>query len=370
MATRIIKNGKQRNGCDMKKIDALMRQAIADTVFPGGVLLVARADAVVFFEAYGVADTFSGRKMIRNTVFDLASLTKPLATTLSVIRLVSDGKLELDRQLGSILPVFRGTDKSEITIKHLLCHDSGLPDYRPYYESLMKLTPEHRIPALQDLLVKEPPIQPAGRETLYSDLGFMILGWLVEHLSGRRLDRFVDEEIYTPLGIQNLFFIDLHSKSRKTQFASTEVCPWRNILLNGAVHDDNAYAMGGVAGHAGLFGTALEVYRLLSVLLSDFYGHSAPRLFETDLLKRFFERQHPGGRALGFDTPSLADSSCGQYFSKQSVGHLGFTGTSFWMDLERSVIVILLTNRVHPSRENNRLKAFRPTLHDAIMKSL
>jgi CubicO group peptidase (beta-lactamase class C family) len=218
--------------------------------------------------------------------------------------------------------------------------------------------------------VKEPIIHPVGRQTVYSDLGFMILGWMVEHLSGRRLDRFVAEEIYTPLDLENLFFIDLHSKPRKAQFAATEVCPWRNILLNGLVHDDNAYAMGGIEGHAGLFGTAMDVYCLLSVLLSDFYGRSDTRLFEKDLMKTFFKRQNVKGRALGFDTPSLTESSCGQYFSKQSVGHLGFTGTSFWMDLERSAIVILLTNRIHPSRENNKIRAFRPILHDTIMKTL
>ena len=352
---------------NMERVDTLMHQAVKENVFPGGVLLASIADSIVFFEAYGVADTFSGRTMARDTVFDLASLTKPLATTLSVMNLVMQRKLELEHDLESILPAFKSTDKSGITVKHLLCHNSGLPDYRPYYETLMKLPPKRRRSALQDLLVKEPLIHPVGRQTVYSDLGFMILGWMVEHLSGRRLDRFVAEEIYNPLDLENLFFMDLHSKLRKAQFAATEVCPWRNILLNGTVHDDNAYAMGGIEGHAGLFGTAMDIYRLLSVLLSDFYGRSDTRLFEKDLMKTFFKRQNVKGRALGFDTPSLTEASCGQYFSKQSVGHLGFTGTSFWMDLERSAIVILLTNRIHPSRENNKIQAFRPILHDTIM---
>jgi CubicO group peptidase (beta-lactamase class C family) len=355
---------------NMKQIDTLMHRAVKENIFPGGVLLASIADAIVFFDAYGVADTFSGRPMARDTVFDLASLTKPLATTLSVMSLVVQSKLELEHHLGSILPAFKNTDKSGITVKHLLCHNSGLPDYRPYYETLMKLPPKRRRSALQDLLVKEPPMHPKGFETVYSDLGFMILGWIVEHLSGRRLDRFVSEEIYTPLDLENLFFIDLHSKPRKAQFAATEVCPWRNILLNGTVHDDNAYAMGGIEGHAGLFGTAMDVYRLLSVLLSDFYGRTGTRLFEKDLMKTFLKRRNVKGRALGFDTPSLTAPSCGQYFSNQSVGHLGFTGTSFWMDLERSAIVILLTNRVHPSRGNTKIKTFRPLLHDVIMKTL
>jgi len=350
----------------MKQVESLMRQAVDDGVFPGGVLLVSTAGAVVFFEAYGYADIFARRKMKRDTVFDLASLTKPLATTLAVMQLISKGKLELDSELSSLLPRFKNTDKSRIIVRHLLRHDSGLPDYRPYYENLRELPPTRRKTALQDLLVNEPLRHPVGKQTLYSDLGFMILGWIVEQVSGKRLDCFVSEEIYGPLGL-DLFFVDIGAGRRAAEFAATEQCPWRRILLDGNVHDDNAYVVGGVDGHAGLFGTAEAVHRLLMVLLSDFQDRSEARIFNKELLKVFLQRQEGKRRALGFDTPALTDSSCGQYFSKRTVGHLGFTGTSFWMDLERSVMVILLTNRVHPSRENNLIKEFRPKLHDAVM---
>jgi CubicO group peptidase (beta-lactamase class C family) len=151
------------------------------------------------------------------------------------------------------------------------------------------------------------------------------------------------------------------------QFAATERCPWRDTIIEGVVHDENAYAVGGIEGHAGLFGTAKDVYRLLSVLLTDFYGQSESILFEKKLMQTFFIRAGSSGRPLGFDAPSSTGASCGQYFSKKSVGHLGFTGTSFWMDLDRGVIVILLTNRVHPSRDNVKIKAFRPQLHDVVM---
>ncbi|MFC1828229.1 serine hydrolase domain-containing protein [Thermodesulfobacteriota bacterium] len=348
----------------------MMRQAVNDGVFPGGVLLVSAADAVVFFEAYGYADTFARRKMKRDTVFDLASLTKPLATTLAVMQLISQGKLELDNDLESILPAFKNTDKSRITVRHLLRHDSGLPDYRPYYETLRELPPTRRKVALRDLLLKEPLINPFGKQTLYSDLGYMILRWVVEQISGKRLDYFVAEEIYGPLGLENLFFVDSDAAPREAEFAATEKCPWRRILLDGNVHDDNAYVVGGVEGHAGLFGTADAIYRLLMVLLSDFQDRDKPRIFKKELLKEFMQQQEGKERALGFDTPALTDSSCGRYFSRHTIGHLGFTGTSFWMDLERSVLVILLTNRVHPSRENNLIKEFRPKLHDAIMSGL
>jgi CubicO group peptidase (beta-lactamase class C family) len=201
------------------------------------------------------------------------------------------------------------------------------------------------------------------------------LEWVAENLSGRRLDRFVSETIYQLVGIgpeaePGLFFVHHDLKPCKARFAATELCPWRNILLEGMVHDENAYIVGGVAGHAGLFGTADDVHRLLSALLAAFHGDSFVELFPTTLIQTFFERRGDKSRPLGFDSPSWPDASCGKFFSERSVGHLGFTGTSFWMDLDQSIIVILLTNRVHPSRNNTRIKAFRPKLHDVVMETL
>ena len=185
----------------MKQVDKLMQQAISDNVFPGGVLLVAEEDSVVFTAAYGQANIFSKRLMTRGTIFDLASLTKPLATTLAVMKLVEQKKLSFDQSIGATLFPFKNTDKSKITVKHLLRHDSGLSDYRPYYKALCKLSPKGRKDALRDFLVKELLICPAGQRVLYSDLGFMILGWIVEQVAGKRLDRFVTEEIYRPIGL-------------------------------------------------------------------------------------------------------------------------------------------------------------------------
>ena len=349
-------------------VNSLMEEAVANDIFPGGVLLVAAADSVVFFEAYGYADIFAKRSMDKETVFDLASLTKPLATTLAVMQLVSQHKLRLEQDLGSVLPLLYNSEKSRITLKQLLCHTSGLCDYRPYYESLDKLPPERRKDALRELLVSEPLINPPGAKVLYSDLGFMLLNWVVEQVSERRLDQFVDAKIYAQLGIENLFFVNLDSEPRNVQFAATERCPWRDTLIDGVVHDENAYVMDGIEGHAGLFGTAADVHRLLFVLLTDFSGQSESILFEKKLIQTFLIRDGSSGRPLGFDAPSSAGASCGQYFSKKSVGHLGYTGTSFWMDLDRGVIVILLTNRVHPSRDNVKIKAFRPQLHDMVNK--
>jgi CubicO group peptidase (beta-lactamase class C family) len=354
----------------MTHVDRLMKDAVISGVFPGGVLLVSLEGATVFFEAYGFANLFTGRQMTKETVFDLASLTKPLATTLAVMHLLQNSRLSLKQRLGSILPALKNTDKKEIQIEHLLYHNSGLPDYRPYYKWLSKIESHRKQEALRELLAIEPLIHVPGGQILYSDIGFMILCWVIEEISGCRLDRFVAENIYRPLGLDNLFFVDIDGKPSRKTFAATERCPWRGILLEGMVHDDNAYAVGGIEGHAGLFGSAGNLLSLLSELMTAFHGNLSTGVFDVDLVQRFLKRSEPEGRTLGFDTPSSIDPSCGRYFSEKTVGHLGFTGTSFWMDLHSKIIVVLLTNRIHPSRNNNRIKAFRPKLHDAVMENI
>jgi CubicO group peptidase (beta-lactamase class C family) len=351
-----------------KDIDGLMKDAVSGNVFPGGVILVSVSGAVVFFEAYGVVNLYTGSPVTKETVFDLASLTKPLATTLAVMMLIQRTHLTLNQNLGSILPLFKNTDKEKIRVEHLLYHNSGLPDYRPYYKLTRNLEPGQRKDALRELLVKEPLVHPPGRQVVYSDLGFMVLCWVVETVSGIRLDHYVMENIYRPLNLNRLFFAAVDKKPPQAKFAATERCPWRGILLEGVVHDDNAYSVGGIEGHAGLFGTAGDVFSLLSELSAGYRGDPTAKMFDSELARRFLRRDKRTGRALGFDTPSPVNPSCGRFFSKRTVGHLGFTGTSFWMDLDRNVVVILFTNRIHPSRDNNRIKAFRPKLHDAVMK--
>lgn len=354
----------------MKTVDRLMRQAISESVFPGAVLLVSKENSICFFSAYGYANLFSKAKMSGETHFDLASLTKPLATALAVMQLVQNGKIKLEQQLGSLLPEFKTSQKAAIQIKHLLYHNSGLPDYRPYYKTISDLAPETRLNALHECLLKEPLIHPIGQSVLYSDLGFMILRWVIESVCGSRLDHFMTNAVYKPLGLTDLYFIESGSNLSHANFAATEKCPWRRRLLEGQVHDENAYSVGGIEGHAGLFGNAQNVYLLLSELLSIYHGYSSGRLFEKEVVSAFFKRLPNTDKALGFDAPSVNDSSSGRYFSQNSVGHLGFTGTSFWMDLDREIIVILLTNRVHPSRTNNAIKSFRPQLHDTVMQLL
>jgi len=354
----------------MTSIEKLMQQAIADKVFPGAVLLVSHEGERLFHNAFGSRDIFTQLPMTAATIFDLASLTKPLATTLAIMVLVQQAKVGLDQDLGEVLPAFKGDPKAFIKIKHLLYHNSGLADYRAFYKTIESHPLDKRKSALRNLLVKEPLVHPVGSQVVYSDIGFMILEWLIEEIGGKPLDRFVSEKIYTPLGLSGLFFIDLKADRPPGVYAATEQCPWRRRVLAGQVHDENAYAVGGIQGHAGLFGTAADVHGLLSHLLAAYHGKPAIRLFRPDMVKLFFRRLPHSDKALGFDAPSSCGSSSGKFFSFQSVGHLGFTGTSFWMDLERSLIVVLLTNRVHPKRANETIKVFRPKLHDEIMQCL
>jgi len=354
----------------MKRIDNLMKQALSEGVFPGAVLLVSKEDVLLLHEAYGYNNLLTQSKTDRDTLYDLASLTKPLATTLAIMALVQEGKLYLHQPIGSILPLLNQTEKAEITIRNLLCHNSGLPDYRPYYQKLSILPREIRKTALNHYLAEEPLVNATGEKTEYSDLGFMILRWVVETVSHQSLDALTSKKIYQPLGIVDLFYMGANSSVDQKRIAATEKCPWRNSVLQGEVHDENAWVVGGIEGHAGLFGSVLATYSLLRTLLNVFYGGTSVLFFEKELLEAFFKRQKDSDRALGFDMPSGLNSSCGCYFSDHSVGHLGFTGTSFWIDLEKSIIVILLTNRIHLSRDNIKIRAFRPQLHNVIMETI
>lgn len=354
----------------MESVDRLMKQALADQVFPGGVLLVSHNGQVTFHKAFGLADLRSKTPVTQETLFDLASLTKPLATTLAVARLVGLGAFGLQDPLADLVPDLDGTPLARVTVEHLLAHRSGLPDYRPFYVSLEQVPVRQRRKTLNRLLADTPAAYPTGTRCVYSDLGFMVLRWLVEQTAGRRLDHLVQQDIYQPLGLDDLFFVDLNQPVVARKFAATEACPWRKEVVQGAVHDENAFALGGVDGHAGLFGTASDVHDLLSEILELYHGRPSGGVLTSDVVHGFLGYDRPPHRALGFDRPSDQGSSSGQYFSKNSVGHLGFTGVSFWMDLDRDVVVVFLSNRIHPSRRNEKIKAFRPVLHDEVMRYL
>lgn len=353
----------------MRAVDQAMRAAVDHQIFPGAQLIVSKGNAVLLHRAYGTTDIYSGVPVSRSTLFDLASLTKPLATSLAAMLLVQQGRLGLNQRLGQLLSGFAGTSKAGIPVHQLLTHTAGFPDYRPYYLTLRHLPAVRRAAELRNLMLAEPLISAPGETMVYSDIGFMVLQWVLETVSGRPLHQFVETEIYGPLKITPLFFPGLDLPLSSGTVAATEFCPWRKQILRGRVHDENAHVLGGVAGHAGLFGTAGAVHALLANLLKTYHGLSDSGIFQTEPVRRFFRKNRRSGRALGFDMPSATASSSGHLFSPNAtVGHLGFTGTSFWMDLNQQVIVVLLTNRVHPSRANEEIRAFRPRIHDLVMR--
>jgi CubicO group peptidase (beta-lactamase class C family) len=357
------------------QIHQIMQSAVEEGVFPGAVLLAARGDEILFHQAFGHSSLIPAKEILqRDTIFDLASLTKPLATTLGIMALMEKGLLALDQSLEFWLERNHFPEKKEITIGRLLAHSAGFSAYQPYYSDLIHQSGNKKA-ILRDWVIKEPLLYPQGSQTVYSDLGFIVLEWIFEETAGEGLDAWTRENIYKPLGLPYLGFRPISSSGVPDQetYAATEDCPWRKKILRGEVHDDNAYAVGGVSGQAGLFGTALELFQLIRTLKRAYDRPDTQGLFDGSLVRLFWKRQdRPRGttRALGFDTPAEKGSSAGRYFSSKSVGHLGFTGTSFWLDLEKDFLVILLTNRIHPTRANEKIKSFRPLIHDLVYQEM
>jgi len=282
--------------------------------------------------------------------------------------------LGLDMPISSVIRPFPWKDKADLTPRLLLNHSAGLPDWKPFYLELAKYPIEERRPVLRRLIVEEPLFEEPNKISLYSDLGFMLLEWIIEIITGQDLSLFLDAAFYHPLGVKDLYLdqITADPGHERQLFAATEYCQWRKEIIQGHVHDENAYALGGYSGHAGLFGAALDVFTLTNTLVKVYHG-SCSGLLKTETVRTFFLRQGivPGSTcALGWDTPSERNSSSGKHFSSNSIGHTGFTGTSAWIDLEKNITVLFLTNRIHPSRSNEKIRNFRPELHDLIMREL
>ena len=290
-----------------------------------------------------------------------------------IMKCVDDGMIDLDQTLESLLPKPLG-NKKDLTIRLILAHCAGFIDWEPFYLKLVDSAPEIRKQLLRQWIVETPLAYRPREQTLYSDLGFMILEWVVEACTRMSLPDFLHGSLYAPLAMNRTFFSGhaLPIPVEKNQIAATEDCPWRKRIIRGTVHDENAFAVGGYSGHSGLFGTAEDIYILLSLLMSHYSGNRHD-YFKPETVQSFFTRQDlvkDSTWALGWDSPSPQNSSSGRYFSEKTVGHLGFTGTSVWMDLEHDIIIIFLTNRVHPSRKNEKIKSFRPELHDLVMSEI
>jgi CubicO group peptidase (beta-lactamase class C family) len=371
----------------LERVDRALDKAIAAAEIPGAVVLARmrrEGEVLEHLSVRGHAALRPERVAIqRETIFDLASLTKVMATTTAILLLAEEGRLDLDDPVEKHLPAFGERAKGGVTVRHLLTHSSGLKPWRAFHRDLLARerkkgerllgTPAAREWILNSIyrsgLVHEP-----GSAVVYGDLDFIVLGALVEALSQEGLDGFAAERIHRPLGMAHTGYVSLSGgesppESARRGFAATENCAWRGRILWGEVHDPNAWSMGGVAGHAGLFAPVDDVMRFGEAWLDAWHGRS--ELLPGERVRAFAERQQlPEGSdwALGWDTPTAGASSSGSHFSEHSIGHLGFTGTSLWIDLEREAIVVVLTNRVHQIAKKSRF-TLRPVLHDLIMDS-
>jgi CubicO group peptidase (beta-lactamase class C family) len=360
---------------DFPEAHRLLREAVEAHVFPAACVEVGRRDGVVWRAPFG-AMTFDpyAPPATPETIFDLASLTKVIATATLAMRAIDSGRLALDQPVACWLRAWRGADREAVTIRHLLTHSAGLCAYLPLYRDCTGRADFEQ--AICTLPLEYRP----GERSIYSDLGFILLGFILEDAAPpaagylgapgtfdpdasltaqfRRIAMYLTAE---PLAFKP-------PRAWRSRSAPTEVDEWRGRLLTGEVHDENCWALGGAAGHAGLFGTAAAVGAFARAVLRTIAGE--PILAAPDTMRTFITRgETPGSsRALAWDT-MLPTSSCGRLLSPTAIGHTGFTGTSLWIDRARDLYIVLLTSRVHPTRDNEAIRVVRPRVHDAIVSA-
>jgi CubicO group peptidase (beta-lactamase class C family) len=344
----------------LETIDRVVARGIRAGGYPGAVVVVGRKGKAVWERGFGRLDWSTASLAVdpATTIYDLASLTKVVGTTTAAMILFDEGRLSLDGYVRYYIPEFSGGWKDSVTVRQLLTHRSGLPAGRDLWR--IAYNPEEaRRYAIETDLVYVP-----GTRYIYSDLGADLLGFVVETIAGTSLDVFLAQRVFGPLGMDDTFFRP--ADSLRARIAPTEVMPPRGYPLRGEVHDENAYALGGVAGHAGLFSTAQDLAIFAQMLLNG--GEFDGVRIVSDSTVRLFTARAAGSRALGWDTADGEDGGAGRYLSGSSYGHTGYTGTSLWIDPEREMFVVLLTNRVHAARARRPAKVIsdvRADLADA-----
>ncbi len=361
---------------DFSQVDGMINDAIEDEYFPGAQLLIGTDEEILYQKSYGKFTYDDDAKPVdNNSIFDLASLTKVIATTSAIMKLYDEGKLDLYDRVAYYFPEFRVHGKEKITIQNLLLHNSGLKAWIPFYQ-----TCETKQDVMDTIYNLELEYEP---ETgfVYSDLNAILLGEIVEKVSGKTLDVYCYENIFEPLKMLSTSFNpndEAKEKILPTEFDNN----WRNKLLKGEVHDEAAYLMGGVSGNAGLFSNAEDIYTLVKTLLNNgtYYnpytrGLVIDTLFKESTVDLFTSKYiyvpYYNTRAFGWDTkpePKGYRTPCGELMSDNCFGHTGYTGTSVWCDKERKLIIIFLTNRVYPSRSHTGIGRLRPELHNKIIE--
>jgi len=345
---------------------AAIREGIARRAFPGATLAVTHRGSLITSQGFGHFTYEDSPEVHPETVFDVASLTKVVATTAMAMLLYERGSLSLDEPLAATLPEFvtlapkhQQAERQRVTLRMLLAHSSGLPAYERLFE--FAKTREELLRAALTAKLTIP-----GSHAEYSDLGFILLGEVLEKKAGEPLDRFAEREIFEPLSMSRTRF-DPPTEWKPNLPPTEDDHIFRKRIIQGEVNDENAYVMGGVAGHAGVFAPATNIARFAECMV-----RAGTPIFKPETVKLFTRRDSTPGttRALGWDKPSRPVSSSGKYFSDASFGHLGFTGTSLWIDPEKQLSVTLLTNRTWPDRSAQLIRQVRPRLHDAIVEAL
>ncbi len=373
-----------------KGVEEKMHSGVEDGVFPGAVLLVGQGDDVLYSRAFGYrsarSKTGESIPMKLDTVFDVASLTNILVTATTIFRLIEDGRVTLDDKVCRYIEGFSVHGKSPVSIAHLLSHSSGLPHWVPFFEELLKANSGARMGIMtsrgaRDYIltqIRRMPLKFApGTKQIYSDLDFILLGFLIEFLTGSSLERAASQYVFQPLGLKSTSYIDLSMIRRRgihpviDLISPTEDCAWRKRILCGEVHDDNAWAMGGIAGHSGVFSTAGDLHRFAAEMLRAYRGQSNFLSQESvQTLWQGVDNKEEPSYQFGWDTPSKENGMDESGLSQSAVGQCGFTGCSLWIEPDKNIYIVLMSNRVHPTRANKKIRNFRPEIHSAVLDAL
>jgi len=366
------------NRSDFNLVEKTVKAAIGQGLFSGAALSAGVIGESVF-KGYWGRKTFVpwSQEIEKSSFFDLASLTKPMITALAYMVLVEKGRISLKERLSKFFDRVPA-DKDGISVHLLLCHAAGLASHNKFYDRGPSSLPrqyEKRIDAVCNIILSMPLVCPPATKAIYSDLGYILLGRIIEKITGYRLFDFVQNQIFSPFVFKGFGWPGSPGFSPELS-VPTGYCPVRKRMLMGEVNDTNAWFLGGEAGHAGLFGTLEAVDRLLLMLAGAFLGEGNAFPVSHKTIRPFFlpDGIPPGSTwMLGFDSPSGQGSTAGKFFSKISIGHLGYTGTSFWIDLDAGIYVIFLSNRTLPfdtPESRRRMKSFRQTLHNTVRRCL
>lgn len=344
------------------RLDSVIKAGIADHATPGATLAVVRRGKILALKGYGHTDWAPGAPAATDsTMYDMASLTKVVATTTAAMILEEEGKLDINRTVASYLPEYDVPDKRMITLRMLLTHASGIKSNFPLWKDA-KGREQYFKGMIAFPLVREP-----GSAVEYTDWNMVLMQFVIERITGQTLDQFVQARVFGPLGMRDTQY--LPPESLKPRIAPTETEDFRGGQVWGVVHDETAWALGGVSGNAGLFSSARDLAVFVQMLLNG-GSYGDVKILKPSTVARWTARQRPdASRALGWDTPS-PQSSAGRFFSLRSFGHTGFTGTSIWADPEKELFVVLLTNRVNPTRDNQKIGPLRRAVADVVQQAV